>query len=73
LPIVTYNSNQRLWRYYFDLDFEVEQTEVDKLLYSPIILFRLENDQEKLDVEVKEKYKNTSPRNYFINFIPLLR
>lgn len=72
-PIVTYNTNQGLWRYYFDIDFEIDPNEVDKLLNSPIILFRLENNEQKLDVEVKEKYKNSSPRNYFMNFIPLLK
>lgn len=72
-PMVTFDSSVRLWRYNLALDFLIEEKELDKLSKSPAILIRVENGQFTADIEVREKFRNTAPRNYFINFIALLR
>lgn len=72
-PIVTFDNRLSSWRYNVNLNFSILETEMDKLSKSPMLLIRLENGQDTGDFEVREKFRNTSPRNYFINFIPLLR
>lgn len=72
-PVVTYDNSLSSWRYNISFDFSILESELDKLSKSPMLLIRVENGQDTADMEVREKFRNTAPRNYFINFIPLLR
>jgi hypothetical protein len=72
-PIVTYDSTFGNWQYNFTFDYSIDSNELEKLLQSPMILARVENNKNIVDFEIREKFRGTSPQLYFMNFIPLLK
>jgi hypothetical protein len=72
-PIFIYDRTYGNWQYSLDFNFEISKTDILKLFTSPVMLIRLENGQDKADIPVVDRFRNTNPQTYFVNFVQLLK
>ena len=72
-PIFYYDNTFGNWQYNLEFDFQITKDRLQRLSESPVLLIRLENGQDKADIPVRERFRNTAPQTYFVNFIQLLK